>query len=90
MSSYIKDAIVLPTIDCDITKAATNVAIDFSLIHKKWRKYLVTLKDFLKISCFKIQLFEQNLNLITSKGKHLITRHCYRFQYLDTIFKVLR
>ena len=30
-SRYIKDAIILPTINCDIAKAATNVTIDFSL-----------------------------------------------------------
>ena len=44
-SSYLKDAIMLPTINCDITKAATNATVDFSSIHKKWQKYLVTLKD---------------------------------------------
>ena len=58
-SRYIKDAIMLPTINCDITKAATNVTIDFNLIHKKWRKYLVTLKDFLKVSYYKIQLLSK-------------------------------
>ena len=45
-SSYLKDAIMLPTMDCDITKVATNVTVDFSFIHKRWQKYLVTLKDF--------------------------------------------
>ena len=50
---------MLPTINCDITKAATNVTIDFSLIYKKWRKYLVTVKDFLKISYYKIQLLSK-------------------------------
>ena len=58
-SRYIKDAKMLPTINCDITKAATNVTVDLSLIHKKWRKYLVTLKDFLKISYYKIQLLSK-------------------------------
>ena len=58
-SRYIKDAIMLPTINCDITKAATNVTIDFSVIHKKWRKYFVTLEDFLKISYYKIQLLQK-------------------------------
>ena len=58
-SRYIQVAIMLPTIDCDITKAATNVTIDFSLIYKTWRKYLVTLKDFLKISYYKIQLLSK-------------------------------
>ena len=58
-SRYIKDAIMLPNINCDITKAATSVTIDFSLIHKKRRKYLVTLRDFLKISYYKIQLLSK-------------------------------
>ena len=57
---------MLPSINCDITKAATNVTIDFSPIYRKWRKYLVTLKGFLKISYYKIQkiVIEQNLYLI--------------------------
>ena len=59
MSSYLKDIIVLPTINCDITKAATNVTVDFSFFHKKWQKYLVALKDFLKISYYKIQLLSK-------------------------------
>ena len=41
---------MLPNIDCDITKAATSVTANFSFILEKWRKYLVTLKDFLKIA----------------------------------------
>ena len=77
ISRYIKDAIMLPTIYCDIT----NVTINFSFIHKKWRKYLVTLKDYLKISYNKIQLFSKICILlqdtVTSKGKYLITRYCY-------------
>ena len=48
--SYLKDAIMLPTINCDITKAATIVTGGFSYIHKKWQKYPLTFKDFLKIS----------------------------------------
>ena len=80
-SRYIKDAILLPTINCDIKEAATNVTIDFSLIHKKSRKYLVTLKDFLKIFYYKIQLLSKICILlqdtVTSKGKYLITRYCY-------------
>ena len=58
-SSYLKGAIMLPTINCDITKAATNVTIDFSLMHKMWQKYLAILKDFLKISYCKIQLLSK-------------------------------
>ena len=58
-SSYLKDAITLPTTNCDITKAATNVIVGFSFIHKTWREYLVTFKDFLKISCYKIQLLSK-------------------------------
>ena len=54
--SYLKNAMMLPTINCDITKAATNVTSVFSFFHKKWQKYLVTLKDFLRISYYKIQL----------------------------------
>ena len=77
-SSFLKGAIMLPTINCDITKAATNATIDFSLIHKKWRKYLVTLKDFLKIPYCKIQLLSKICILlqdtVTSKEKYLITR----------------
>ena len=80
-SRYIKDAIMLPIINCDITKAATNITIDFSLIHKKGRKYFVTLKDFLKISYYKIQLLSKICILlqdtINSKGKYLITRYSY-------------
>ena len=80
-SRYKTDAIMLPNINCDITKAATNVTINFSLIYKKWRKYLVTLKDFLKISYYKIQLLSKICILlqdtVTSKGKFLITRYCY-------------
>ena len=76
-SRFMKDAIMLPTINCDITKAATNVTFDFSLIHKKWRKYPVTLKDFLKISYYNIQLLSKICILlqdtVTSKGKYLIT-----------------
>ena len=72
-SSYLKDAIMLPTINSDITKAATNVIADFSFIHKKWQRYLVTLKDFLKISYYKIQLLSKICSLVqdtvTSKGK---------------------
>ena len=75
-SRYMKDAIMLPTINCDSTEAASNVTVDFSLIYNKWRKYLVTLKDFLKISCYKIQLLSKICILlqdtVTSKGKHLI------------------
>ena len=68
-SRYIEDPIMLPSINCDITKAAANVTIDFSLIYKKWQKYLVTLKEF----------FENILlqDTVTSKGKYLITRYCY-------------
>ena len=40
-SRYVKDAILLPNVNCDITKAATNVTIDFSVIHTMLRKYLV-------------------------------------------------
>ena len=58
--SCLKDTIMLPTINCDITKAATNVTIDFCFIHKRWHKYLVTLKEFLKISyTYKIQLLSK-------------------------------
>ena len=71
---------MLPTINCDITKGATNVTIYVSLIHKKWRRYLVTLKDFLKISYYKIQLLSKICILlqdtVTSKGKYFITRYC--------------
>ena len=80
-SRYIKDAIMLPTINCDITEAATNVTFDFNLIYKKWRKYLVTLEDFLKISYYKIELLSKICILlqdtVTSKGKYRITRYCY-------------
>ena len=53
--SYLKDAIMLPTINCDITKAAIVVTVDFSFIHKRWQTCLVTLKKFLIISHYKIQ-----------------------------------
>ena len=39
-SRYIEDAIVLPDINCDIIKAATNVTIDFSLIKKSGESIL--------------------------------------------------
>ena len=55
---------MLPTLNSDITKAAANVTIDFSHIHDKWRKCLVTLKDFLKISYYKIQLLEKESILL--------------------------
>ena len=71
-SRYIEDAIMLSTINCDIT----NVSIDFSLIHKKWRKYLVTLKEFLKISYYKIQLLRKICillqGIVTSKESILL------------------
>ena len=66
-ASYLKDAIMLPTINCDVMKAATNVTVDYSFFHKKWQKYLVILKDFLKI--LQDTVVEQNLNLIT--------KYCY-------------
>ena len=76
-SRYIKDAIMLPTINCDIKKAATNVTIDFNLFHKKWRKYLVTLK----ISYYKIQILSKICILlqdsVTSKRKHIFSRYSY-------------
>ena len=80
-SSCLKDATMLPIISCDITKAATNVIVDVSIIHKEWRKYLVTLKDFLKIPYYKIFSLSKICILlqdtVTSKGKYLITRYCY-------------
>ena len=80
-SSFLKDAIILPTINCDITKAATKVTVDFSFIHKKWQKCLVTLKDFLKICYYKTQLLSKICILlqgtVASNGKYLITRYCY-------------
>ena len=64
---------MLPNINCDTTKAATNVTVDYSFIHKKWRKYLATLKDFMKISYYKVQLFSKISILlqdaVTSKRK---------------------
>ena len=39
-SSYLKDAILLPTINWDITKAVTNVTIDLSFIHKSGESIL--------------------------------------------------
>ena len=72
---------MLPTISFDITKAATNVTVDFSYFHKNWQKYLVTLKDFLKMSYYKIQLFSKIVillqNTVTSKGEYPITGYCY-------------
>ena len=83
-SRYITDAIMLPTINCDITKAATNVTvivIDFKPYSKKWRKYPVTLKNCFKISYYKIQLLSKIFivlqDTVTSKGNYLITRNCY-------------
>ena len=39
-SSYLKDAIMLPTINCDTTKAATNVIVDFSFFIKSGKSIL--------------------------------------------------
>ena len=64
-SSYLKGVIMLPTINCDITKAATNVTVDFSLIHKKWRKYPVTLDGFFENTSLQDTVSEHNLYLIT-------------------------
>ena len=70
---------MLPTINCDITKAATNVAVGLSFIYKKWRKYLVAVGFFQNIllqdtSC-KICILLQNI--VTPKGKYLMTRYFY-------------
>ena len=88
-SRYIKDAKMLTTINCDVTNAATNVTVDFSFVHKKWRKYLGTLKDFLKIFYYKIQLLSQYLvirykicsitvlqDTVIEQILYLITRYC--------------
>ena len=54
--------------------------------------YLVTLKDFLKISYYKIKLFSKITVLLqsvaTSEGKLQDT--VTDFQYLNTFFKILR
>jgi len=61
---------------------------------KKWREYLVTLKEFLNLSYDKIELLS-NIRIllhdtVTSEGKYLIKKYCYWFQYLNTIFNILR
>ena len=80
-SRYIKDAKMLTTINCDVTNAATNVTVDFSFVHKKWRKYLGTLKDFLKISYYKTQLLSKMCILlqdtVIEQILYFITRFCY-------------
>ena len=85
---------MLPAINCVVTKAVTNITVDFSFVHEKWQKYQVALKELLKISHYKMQLLGKISILlqdtVTSKGEYLITRYCNRFKYLDTIFKILR
>ena len=55
---------MLPTMNFVITKAATSLTDDFSFIHKKWREYLITLKDFFKNILLQDTVIKESLYLI--------------------------
>ena len=74
---------MLLAINCDVTKVITNFIVDFSFIHKKWQKNLVTLKDLFYSILLQDVVIEKICILlqdtVTSKGKYLSTRYCYGY-----------
>ena len=80
-SKCLKDARMLLIINCDITKAANNVTVDSSFIHKKWRMYLVTLKDFFENILLQDTVIDQTLYLIIRYPYLKRKISCYKIFY---------